>query len=221
MTPEYAEPGILPRPVHVEEPQADGRELAGVGGVGAHALRRQLGAGVGAQRARRRGLGDGQLRRIAVHRAARGEHEPLGAGLDGLADGVDRAPVGDGVAAHGVLHATARRTARPRGGRPPRSRRPRRASAPRRARRPRSPAGRRRPAPPGAQAPSRFSSLPVLKSSSTRTSEPLMSSASTTCDPMNPAPPVTRVSPSMRQSYGTGRRRAAPLATRRTAASRR
>ena len=64
------------------------------------------------------------------------------------------------------------------------------------------------PAPPWAaraHAPSRFSSLPVLKSSTTRTSDPLMSSASTTCDPMKPAPPVTRVSPSMGQSYGRAR----------------
>ena len=96
--------GVLPRPVHVEEAQAHGGQLAGVGGVGADLLGRQLGAGVRAQRPRRRGLGDGQLRGIAVHGAAGGEHEALGPGLDGLADGVDRAPVGDGVAAHGVLH---------------------------------------------------------------------------------------------------------------------
>jgi hypothetical protein len=38
----------------------------------------------------------------------------------------------------------------------------------------------------------RFAALPVLKSSSTRTRTPRATSASQRCDPMNPAPPVTR-----------------------------
>src|SRR5450756_1910952 len=52
-----------------------------------------------------------------------------------------------------------------------------------------------------ASAPRRFSCLPVLKSSRTRTSCPAVSRASTRCEPMNPAPPVTRIRPSMRPSY--------------------
>src|SRR5262249_52666172 len=40
----------------------------------------------------------------------------------------------------------------------------------------------------------RFSRSPVLKSSKTRTRHPLVVRASTKCEPMNPAPPVTKES---------------------------
>ena len=44
---------------------------------------------------------------------------------------------------------------------------------------------------PGLEAPARFSRLPLEKSSSTSTSSPRAAKASTRCEPMNPAPPVT------------------------------
>src|SRR5450756_2709705 len=62
-----------------------------------------------------------------------------------------------------------------------------------------------------ASAPRRFSCFPVLKSSRTRTSYPAVSRASTRCEPMNPAPPVTRIRPSMRPSYCAGAARPSPL----------
>src|SRR5215208_2032561 len=44
---------------------------------------------------------------------------------------------------------------------------------------------------PASRAPARFSSFPLEKSSSTRTSSPRAAKASARCEPMNPAPPVT------------------------------
>ena len=44
---------------------------------------------------------------------------------------------------------------------------------------------------PASSAPARFSRLPLERSSSTSTSSPRRDKASTRCEPMNPAPPVT------------------------------